>query len=104
MAETLFIRWEKRGGTDLCFHGFLPCIYILAPSQHSYNDIQVRCIYTNTKLKLSMTPSFVPYILNVVVCSRLTFDIHKKEIRRRVVTLTLEVVTLGRAAEGDEIH
>ena len=92
---------RKRGGTDLCFHGSLPCIYITYTSQLSYFDIRVGFNYTNAKHKLFKISSFFPPSALRYSVSLL---IHKREIRSRVVTLTLEVVTLGRAAEGDEMH
>lgn len=46
---------------------------------------------------------FLPFSPSTV-CYSTSLLIHKREIRSRVVTLMLEVVTLGRAAEGDEMH
>lgn len=51
---------RKRGGTDLCFHGSLPCIYITYTSQLSYFDIRVGFNYTNAKHKLFKISSFFP--------------------------------------------
>lgn len=58
--------------------------------------------YTNAKHKLFKIPSFFSPLRAALYSASLL--IHKREIRSRVVTLMLEVVTLGRAAEGDEMH
>lgn len=83
----------------MCFHGVLPNIYLLTPLQSP------AVLYERNSRFLPFFHYFIFYFFCFWcrVADQILLYI-KKENRRRVVTLTLEVVTLGKAAEGDEIH